>query len=286
MISAGMGVNSIAMIIMEFKKGNIMPVVFADTGVEMPETYCYMDYFEKEFMSKYDVKITKLHPKTHPHLYRNDIKGMNIEEYCIKYHMIPLGFFRFCTQRWKIEPQDSFSNVTRYIGFAYDERHRAETAIKRGDNSTYPLIDKKVTRDKCYEIIDNEGLSRPIKSGCFFCPMQRISQWENLYREHRSLYDRAEFMEKNCVAKIPEDKRRELKQKYNTLNPERIAGHCDLEAEDIIKEIYDARKAGKILTLRPTGPTLEIMRERFESKGGNLFPNHDFEEITPCQCIL
>ena len=61
-ISFGAGVNSVAMTIMLYKRGEIYPCIFADTMAEHPETYYYMDYFEKEFMSKYGQKIIRLNP--------------------------------------------------------------------------------------------------------------------------------------------------------------------------------------------------------------------------------
>ena len=61
-ISFGGGINSVAMTIMLYEQNEICPCVFADTLAEHPETYYYMDYFEKEFMSKYGQKIIRLSP--------------------------------------------------------------------------------------------------------------------------------------------------------------------------------------------------------------------------------
>lgn len=195
MISFGAGVNSIAMTIMLYKRGEIYPVIFADTMAEHPETYCYMDYFEKEFMSKYGQRIIRLHPIETPEYYPNRAKNRSIEQYCLDTHVIILTQFRFCTSDWKVAPiiayQKKHGIDTCALGFAYDEKYRAE----KKENGCFPLIADEITRQGCLDIIKAEGLDRPRKSGCFFCPFQRKTEWENLYRNYPDLFNRAEQIE-------------------------------------------------------------------------------------------
>lgn len=238
-ISFGAGVNSIAMTIMLFKRGEIYPVVFADTMAEHPETYCYMDYFEKEFMSKYGQKIIRISPMTHPELYPNWVKGRGLEEYCLEAKVIPFHFQRFCTVNWKVIPLKKFIGDNQIIGFAYDEKHRAESKPY-----TFPLIDERITRQGCYEIIKQEELPRLLKSGCYFCPFQRIKDWERLWEKNHDLFEKA----------------------------------CKLEE--------NAGKDGKRHTFNSTDISLRQIEERFKSKGENLFPDWDFEELEPCMCKL
>ena len=44
-LSFGAGVNSTALAILAVNDGWRGEIVFADTGCENPETYCWMDYF-------------------------------------------------------------------------------------------------------------------------------------------------------------------------------------------------------------------------------------------------
>ena len=205
-ISFGAGVNSIAMTIMLFKRGEIYPVIFADTMAEHPETYCYMDYFEKEFMSKYGQKIVRISARTHPNYYfpRNIRQGIDgLEHFCLTKKMVPLAFMRSCTADYKIKPlamwQKENNIDSALIAFAFDESHRAKNV--KG-NEGYPLIEKRITRKDCLKIIEGEGLDRPHKSGCFFCPFQRKSSWERLHKEYPELYNRAEKMENQSQTTI------------------------------------------------------------------------------------
>ncbi len=198
-ISFGAGVNSIAMTIMLFKRGEIYPVVFADTIAEHPETYCYMDYFEKEFMSKYGEKIIKINPYIYPELYPKRAQKRSLEQYCIDAHLIIFTQFRFCTSDWKIAPIEAWQKKNnkpiKLIGFAYDEKHRGIN----NEYQEYPLIEKNITRRGCIEIIKDEGLAIPHKSGCFFCPFQSKAQWQALWRNYPELFNRAEQIEINAT---------------------------------------------------------------------------------------
>jgi hypothetical protein len=232
-ISFGGGVNSVAMTIMLYKRGEIYPLVFADTMAEHPETYCYMDYFEREFLSKYGQKIVRLNPFNTPELYRPRARNISLEDFCLNNFVTPMFANRFCTQEFKINPLKKYKSEM-LIAFASDESHRAKDT--KGKN--YPLIELNITRKGCIEIIQSEGLSIPRKSGCFFCCFQRLGQWEELYKNYPDLYERASNLEKNTYT-----------------------------------------------LLRNDGKSLEILRERFEAKGGDLFPDFDYEELTPCMCI-
>jgi len=234
-ISFGGGINSIAMVIMLYEQNEIYPCVFADTLAEHPETYCYMDYFEKEFMSKYGQKIIRLSPinsKFHYPYARRSLEGYLLEK---KRVPATFGGYRACTTGWKREPIQRFSKGKKQlIAFAFDEQYRAKD-LSHG----YPLIDRKITRQECIRIIREAKLFVPPKSSCFFCSFQRIAQWEELYRKHPDLYTRAVKLEENTNR-----------------------------------------------TIRPDGIPLQILKNRFDGKSGDLFNDCDFEELTPCLCTL
>ena len=61
----------------------------------------------------------------------------------------------------------------------------------------YPLVERKINRKQCDEIIAAEGLPLPVKSGCTFCMYQPISEWRKLYVNHNDLYWQAVKMEEN-----------------------------------------------------------------------------------------
>jgi len=98
-ISFGAGVNSVAMTILLVNKGWQGPIVFSDTGCEHPETYCYMDTFERDWLGPRGLEITRL--KGLP--WQTKKAGITLIEYCEGANVIPLAAVRWCTSEWKVE---------------------------------------------------------------------------------------------------------------------------------------------------------------------------------------
>jgi hypothetical protein len=47
----------------------------------------------------------------------------------------------------------------------------------------YPLVDRRLTRWQCREIVERAGLVVPSKSSCWFCPYRSsVSQWALVQR--------------------------------------------------------------------------------------------------------
>jgi len=221
MISFGGGINSTAMTILLVNEGWRGPIVFADTGGEWPETYCYMDYFEESFLRPHDLEIARIKPPSKYH--RPQITQASLEKYSLETGYLPMAYIRWCTHQFKIEPlrkwQNEHSIDVHYVGFSAEESHRAKRAKKqRLGIAEWPLLERWIDRDGCKEIIKTEGFEVPPKSSCFFCPFQSRHRWRDLWTFHPELYERAAEMER--VA----EKRRTVK--YATLDP---AGRWSLD---------------------------------------------------------
>lgn len=188
LISFGAGVNSTALAILLVNEGWHGPIVFADTGCEWPETYCFMDYFEQEWLQPRGLTITRLCGLP----WQRKNKGSSLMEYCEQAHVIPLAARRWCTTEWKVEPINRWAKErgieSQLLGIAADESHRMP-------NRKRPLVDRHVARKDCIAIIEAEGLSVPRKSGCYICPFQRDAQWRALWKEHPELFDHAMRLE-------------------------------------------------------------------------------------------
>lgn len=193
MISFGCGVNSVAMTILLAEDGWHGFIGFADTVGEKPETYCYLDYFEREFLRPHGLSITRLLPGSEYHCSMSQVP---LEEYCIDAGVIPLLAVRWCSARWKGRPLDRWAHAhgvtVQYIGFSADEARRADG---KPNHQRFPLLDRWINREGCRQIILGAGLVVPPASSCFFCPGQTIGEWRWLYYNHRDLFERARFME-------------------------------------------------------------------------------------------
>lgn len=195
MISFGAGINSVAMTVMLVNEDWRGPIVFADTGGEHPETYCYMEYFESHFLKPHGLTITRLLPGTEWHGRK---AREPLEKYCLRVGIIPLLAVRWCSIRWKRTPLENWRKQHGFartlLGMSASEPRR----IRDDPVVQYPLYERDITRGECGRIIQHADLDLPIKSGCFFCPGQRIDQWKRLYFNHPDLYERATTMEDNA----------------------------------------------------------------------------------------
>jgi hypothetical protein len=197
-LSYGGGINSTALAILLVNSGWRGDIVFADTGCEWPDTYCFMDYFEAEWLKPRGLKITQL--KGMPWQTKRD--GIPLINYCESASVIPLAGIRWCTQEWKVDPLHRWANERDYmIGISAEESHRQQGKLR-------PLVDMGVDRNKCISIIETEGLPVPRKSGCYICPFQRNGQWRELWQRYPKLYERALQLEENAQRKKKEGRYR------------------------------------------------------------------------------
>lgn len=203
-----MGVNSTALMILLNGKGIEFESVFCDTGVEYPETYEYLSYLQNK-----GYEITVIKP---------NISGCStLEEYCLKYKIIPSQHNRWCTDKFKIRPLIKYfgKSCVEYIGIAYDEGHR--TAIKKDDSihTKFPLIENRITRDGCVKIIKDAKLEIPQKSGCWLCPFMSKKEVRHLFVKYPNLYERRKKIEEVC----PRDFTFDIKGKpMSSIAPEKM----------------------------------------------------------------
>lgn len=214
MISFGCGVNSVAMTIMLINGGWRGPIVMADTGNEHPETMCYLEYFGK-WLAERELEIMTLSPATHPDLYgKRERETGSLEAFCLMRGIIPLLASRWCSQEWKQRPLDKWRKAhgiaTTLQGICASEPQR----IRDDSFVRYPLYEEGITRGECKCVIQRAGLALPIKSGCFFCPGQRLANWKRLYYGYPELYERAALIEESA---------QHNNQKWATLDPHGIS---------------------------------------------------------------
>jgi hypothetical protein len=188
LVSFGGGVNSTAMTIMLVNEGWRGPIVFSDTGCEWPDTYAYMEMFEREWLTPRGLEVSRLAGMP----WQRVKGGLSLIDYCEQSHVLPQAAVRWCTMEWKVKPTGRYAEehgvAVQHIGIAADESHRQPTKSR-------PLCERNITRQGCIEIIRAEGLDTPPKSGCYICPFQRHGQWRELWRRHPDLYERVAQLE-------------------------------------------------------------------------------------------
>ncbi|MFB6822679.1 phosphoadenosine phosphosulfate reductase [Streptomyces virginiae] len=78
------------------------------------------------------------------------------------------------------------------IGISVDEIHRANRRRSEPHEQVeYPLLDLRLRRDDCEQIIEAAGIPVPPKSSCFFCPFRTVGAWHQQRREDPDLFARS-----------------------------------------------------------------------------------------------
>lgn len=205
----GGGTNSAA-ILVQLKKLGVRPdlITFADTGAERPGTYAHI-----KLMSEWCIKngfpeittVTQVKADGSPN-YLYDL--------CIEKKMLPsLAYgFKSCSLKHKVAPQDKFMNsferaknvwanggkVKKIIGYDCGESHRIKNYDDDKYEFWYPLVEWGWYRQDCIDAIVAEGLPKPNKSACFFCPSTKIAEIKELYDTEPELIAKAIYMEDNA----------------------------------------------------------------------------------------
>ena len=193
-LSYGAGVNSTALAILLASEGWRGPVLFSDTGSEWPETIAYLHRF-RGWLAGRGLSLTILDGT-----WRIGKAKMPLLDYCEHYRLTPFPRLRWCTSKWKNEPlarwckKHGYQTTDMMLGISAEEAHRQPKRLR-------PLVDRGIDRAGCERIITNAGLDIPRKSGCYVCPFQRKSQWEELYRHHPALFERVARLEEAATAR-------------------------------------------------------------------------------------
>lgn len=190
-LSYGGGVNSVAlMILLLEEKRPLDEVIFADTGGEVPETYAYIDV-TKRYLEPHGVPFVEVSKK-----------GSTLYETAWRRNVMPSTIWRWSTRDYKITPimahyRELGGHIDQYLAIAYDEIERMKDSRVDYVTNLYPLIDRRITRAGCVEIIQAAGLPVPPKSSCFFCPFGSLDRWRWLYETHPDLYEKAIALEEH-----------------------------------------------------------------------------------------
>ena len=188
-LSFGGGVNSVAMMLMLLDQGDEFEAIFVDHETDYPQTYEYFNMFQSWLVKRGHEKITVLKPK------EKDMS--NLYDYFYSYSMVPSGFHRICTAKFKVKPIHEYIEKPCFmlIGIDWGEAKRAKISTEKGVENRYPLIENEIDRQGCKDIIAAHNLPIPIKSGCYICPFQKRQQWIELRRNNPELFCKAQQLE-------------------------------------------------------------------------------------------
>jgi len=190
-LSYGGGVNSVALLfyLLDEKKP-LDEVIFADTGCEIPDTYFYA-FKIKSYLEKKNIPFSIVR-----------VKQGTLYDRCKTRKVIPSQIWRWCTRDLKIRPIHSYyrslkTYVNQYLGISYEENDRAKESKVDYITNLYPLVEEKINRDDCINLIYEKGFTPPPRSGCYLCPFNSVSRWCEIYKNYKELYLKAMELEES-----------------------------------------------------------------------------------------
>ena len=204
-LSYGGGVQTFAiLILMEKGKVSADEVVFADTAAEHFETYEHIENVVKPICERIGVDFTVVRMA-------KQVKDRITKEIKIAHSLtetieirgrIPSLKNRWCTDYSKITPIKHYIKekqakgayvkpANALLGISLDEWKRMHKPHLKQYVTSYPLIEMRMTRQDCIELIRKSGYPLPPKSGCYFCPYQSLRQWRKLYETERDKFNYA-----------------------------------------------------------------------------------------------
>ena len=192
-LSFGAGVNTVALMVMLVRdEAPLDGVVFADTGGETPDTYESVE-IARTYLAEYQIPFTVVQARQRA----TDLFGT-----ALRRKVIPSVQWRWCTRDFKVNPIHQYyrglgGHINQYVGIAFDEIHRMRDSRETYVTNLYPLVDRRLTRQDCIDLISEAGLPVPPKSGCYFCPFNSTSRWRWILEHHPELFAKAIELEEN-----------------------------------------------------------------------------------------
>lgn len=211
--SFGGGVQSMACLVLA-ARGEIdfKTFLFSNVGddSENPGTLAYLDEHAHPFAARHglDLRVLQRHSRAgEPETIYQRLVTPGSRRLPIPVRMGNTGApgTRACTADFKIRVIAKWQRdhgataddpAVAGLGISLDEFQRARTDSGFPyQRLEYPLIERRLTREDCKEIILSAGLPIPPKSSCWFCPLQRVGDWQ-WKRDHQpALFERAAQLE-------------------------------------------------------------------------------------------
>jgi hypothetical protein len=187
-ISYGGGVQSTALVVLAMReRWTVDEIVHVDLlDAESPATREYVAYFRDWLCREHGRDITVIERD----MYRHMLDNPGFTPVPWRGRRQPFMLKRQCTRQYKVQPLQRYlydrypgERIGLMLGISVDEYHRMRDSSAARIEHVYPLVDRRLARWQCREIVERAGLATPWKSSCWFCPYRSVaSQWALVQR--------------------------------------------------------------------------------------------------------
>jgi len=182
-VSYGGGIQSTALVVLAMReRWAIDEIVHVDlVDAESPATREYVVLFRDWLRREHGRDITIIERDLYGDmLARPEFTPVPWHGKCERFMLS-----RQCTRQYKVAPLQRYlydrypgECIRLMLGISVDEYHRMRDSSAAWIEHVYPLVDARLTRWQCRDIIERAGLAAPSKSSCWFCPYRSsASQW-------------------------------------------------------------------------------------------------------------
>jgi hypothetical protein len=224
-VSYGGGVNSVAVLIRLQQLGHVpQAIVMADPGSERRGTVHFRDHVLPGWLAKVGFPPVTLINRIDEG--QHNARAWRLEtlrDECLRLKALPsvaYGWkkcsakYKGDTQRWWVKRQQwaqdfwrSGGKIRKVIGYDADEGHRVLKAFQNPWEDArfvpwYPLVEAKLDRDGCEDLIRDAGLPVPPKSACTYCPNNTLEEWVQLKKDEPDRFDEAVAMSRNAEGSV------------------------------------------------------------------------------------
>lgn len=113
----------------------------------------------------------------------------------------PAPLTQNCTRDYKLTPirkavrlymrERGIRTATALIGIGFHEADRMKPSRRKWQTNAYPLVDARMRKHHCADLLREYGLPVPRKSACVFCPWRSDTGWRELTEHDPDGFQRA-----------------------------------------------------------------------------------------------
>lgn len=206
-VSYGGGVQSTALLVLAAQgKIDFKTFLFCNVGddSENPETLTYVRQIATPFALQHGLEIVELQKVLRSGsvetIYGRITKeGSRSIEIPVRMSNGAPGN-RSCTADFKVKVVDKWlrehngkvEGAQVGLGISLDEFQRVkpnmDPSTMKWKENVFPLIDLRMDRQQCMNVIKSAGLPVPPKSSCYFCPFHRMNVWQEMRQNQPDLF--------------------------------------------------------------------------------------------------
>lgn len=221
-LSFGCGVQSTALLVLSALAERNVPemdcAIFADTGDEPQYVYDYLEIMTK-WAKGHGIEIQVCSAGKLSDTIKSGQTFVPIPVWRVGEDGRERPQRRQCTRSHKLHPieqkvrellgykkgQRVKEKVRCLLGISMDEVTRVKPSRTPWVTNEWPLIDARLRRTNCVEIVTKAGLPHPQKSSCTFCPYHSNRYWHWLKTTHPADFQNAVDFDAEIRALHPED---------------------------------------------------------------------------------